>query len=361
MTESQKRIATLVDDLRRVTKWGRMATFAQANGLPVTRTWDPFRTAILEGNTTELALAKVIEKLESFYINQLLAGDRIVTFFKPNVALGKHLYQIADAAVAPKSHASVNFPALIPETTAKEDVPSVPTFVGKVKHPDGRIALFFLSGRYVEEREKYKKDEVAAAVRDAFQDYDEFIAIKLRFKQCVDSIVVSPDGSSQMRLDLPTLTNADYAGICTNTLLQHFHAYFSGPGGEPVLGERRNLFKAIDKIYRKKGLGRVSELGFETPTDSVKVEKMRGKSADLREELYHKAGKEGLGDLAEIVPYRLSVRFPSTVHGGVVELTLPGSFRELSKPTQRLEIAAISGGLSSADFDDVVNTLLTHT
>lgn len=360
MTESKKQISAIVDDLRRVTKWGRMAAYAQANSLPVTRTWDPFLKAILEANTSEAALEKVLAKLRTFYVSQILAGDRIVTLFRPHATLGGLLFKLATAAASPDVPVAKGFPALIPEADAKEVVPTVPTFVGKLTSKDGRVALFFLSGRYVEERDKYRADEVAPAVRNAFQDYDEFIAIKLRFRQCMDSIVVSPDGSAEMRLDLPTLTNADYAGVCANTLLQHFHAQFSGPAGEPLLGERRNLFKAIDSIYRATGLGRVCELGFETPTDSVKVEKMRGRTADLREELYHKSGKAGLGDLADIIPYRLSVRFPSTVKGSAFEVALPGSFRELSKPTPRLEIAAVSGCLSTADFHGAVKTLLAH-
>ncbi|MBP0588701.1 hypothetical protein J8I87_03005 [Paraburkholderia sp. LEh10] len=360
MTEAQLKVMGLVADLRRVTKWGRMSAYASANGLPVTRTWDPFLAGLLESNTTDATLNKVTAKLQEFYMAQLLAGDRVVTFFEPHPDFKGRIYDLARKAVAPVSPVSKSFPSLIPEARVKSDVPGVPTFAGSVKHPDGRIALFFLSGRYVEERDKYKRDEVSAAVRDAFQDYDEFIAIKLRFKQCMDSIVVSPDCSVQIRLDLPTLTNMDYAEICAKTLLQHFHAHFSGPKGEPILGERQNLFRAIDKIYQKKGLGRVSELGFETPTDSVKVEKMRDKTSDLREELYHKAGKAGLGGLAEIVPYRLAVRFPSTVHGAMVELMLPGSFRELAKPSQRLEVAAISGCISEVDFENAVQTLLGH-
>ena len=72
-----------------------------------------------------------------------------------------------------------------------------------------------------------------------------------------------------------------------------------------------NLFKAIGSIYRTSGLGRVSELGFETPTDSVKVEKMRGKSSDLREELYHKAGKVGTKKSCRDSPISSFGTFPS--------------------------------------------------
>lgn len=360
MSATKSEVKRLVADLRRVTKWGRMAIFAAANGLPVTRTWDPFLERLLEDNTSEAALRKVADKLTSFYVAQLSAGDRIVMFFRPSVDFGARLYNLAKKAVAPASVVSEHFPSLIPESKAKKDVPGVPTFAGTRKYGDGRIALFFLSGRYVEERDKYKREDVAQVVRDAFNDYDEFIAIKLRFKQCVDSIIVSPDASVEIRLDLPTLTNMDYAEICATSLLQHFHAYFSGPKGEPILGERVNLFKAIDKIYRTKDLGRVSELGFETPTDSVKIEKMRDRSSDLREELYHKAGKAGLGNLAKIVPYRLAVRFPGSVNGATVELVLPGSFRELAKPSQRLELGAVSGGISEDDFDQVVRVLLQH-
>ncbi|HDR8961655.1 hypothetical protein LGN06_20535 [Burkholderia vietnamiensis] len=360
MATLKTQIERLVRDLRQITKWGRMADFAAVNGLPITRTWDPFLAAILERYTSDEDLLKVVEKLKSFYIEQLLAADRMVTFFHPSVEHGKSLYDVASNAQPPESAAKAHFPALVPEAQAKDEVPQVPTFVGRLVSHDKRVALFYLSGRYVEERDKYKRDEVNAAVQEAFQDYDEFIAIKLKFKQCMDSVIVYPDGSVQLRMDLPTLTNVDYAEICIKSLLSHFHADFPGAGGTPFVGDRVNLFRAIGNIYRTAGLGRVSELGFETPTDSVKVEKMRDRSSDLREELYHKAGKVGLKDLAEIVPYRLSVRFSPSSGKHPVELSLPGSFRELAKPSQRLEVASVSGCLYEKDFEAAVQTLLGH-
>ena len=359
-TTPKQQIERLVGDLRQITKWGRMSEYASGQGLPITRTWTPFLAAIFERHNADEDLLKVIAKLETFYMQQILAADRMVTFFYPHELHGKALYDAALVAQPLPSVAQGHFPALVPEKDVKTDVPGSPTFVGQVVSVDKRVALFYLSGRYVEERDKYKRDEVAAAVRDAFEDYDEFIAIKLRFRQCMDSVIIHPDGSVQMRLDLPSLTNVDYAEHCAKTLMEKFHADFPGPGGAPLLGDRRNLFKAIGSIYRKAGVGRVSELGFETPTDSVKVEKMRNKTSDLREELYHKAGKVGLKNLAEIVPYRLSVRFNPSLGKHPVELSLPGSFRELAKPSQRLEVASVSGCLSEQDFEKAVQTLLEH-
>ncbi|MFL9944286.1 hypothetical protein [Paraburkholderia graminis] len=356
----KQQIERLVGDLRQITKWGRMAEYAAGNSLPITRTWTPFLSAIFERYDSDEDLRKVVGKLGTFYMEQILAADRMVTFFYPHELHGKSLYDAAVNAQPPESAAQSHFPALVPEKDVKTDVPSVPTFVGRVISTDKRVALFYLSGRYVEERDKYKRDEVADAVREAFEDYDEFIAIKLRFRQCMDSVIVHPDGAVQMRLDLPSLTNVDYGEHCARGLMEKFHADFPGPGGAPLLGDRKNLFKAIGNIYRKDGLGRVCELGFETPTDSVKVEKMRNRTSDLREELYHKAGKVGLKNLAEIVPYRLSVRFNPSSGKHPVELSLPGSFRELAKPSQRLEVGAISGCLRERDFEKAVQTLLEH-
>ncbi|WP_353189914.1 hypothetical protein [Pandoraea pnomenusa] len=337
-----------------------MADFAGENGLPVTRTWAPFLEMVFEKYTSKADLQAVADKLEDFYRHQLICSDRMVTFFHPHEKFGKQLYAKVENAEPMESAASKHFPALVPEAKLKTDVPKIPTLVGRGASPDGRVCLFYLSGRFVEEREKYKRDEVADAVREAFQDFDEFIAVKLKFRQCIDSVIVSPDGSVQLRMDLPTLTNVDYAEICIKSTLGQFHGDFSGAKGEPLVGDRVNLFNAIGNIYRTTGLGRVSELGFETPTDSVKVEKMRNKDSDLREELYHKAGKVGLKNLAEIVPYRLAVRFQSQVGKHPVELSLPGSFRELAKATQRLEMAAVSGCVLEDDFSTIVQTLLKH-
>lgn len=99
MSATKSEVKRLVADLRRVTKWGRMAIFAAANGLPVTRTWDPFLERLLEDNTSEAALRKVADKLTSFYVAQLSAGDRIVMFFRPSVDFGARLYNLAKRPV----------------------------------------------------------------------------------------------------------------------------------------------------------------------------------------------------------------------------------------------------------------------
>ncbi|RQX95139.1 hypothetical protein [Burkholderia stagnalis] len=84
----KQQIERLVGDLRQVTKWGRMSEFASGNGLPITRTWTPFLAAIFERYNADEDLLKVVGKLESFYMQQILAADRMVSTIDPRVFIG---------------------------------------------------------------------------------------------------------------------------------------------------------------------------------------------------------------------------------------------------------------------------------
>jgi hypothetical protein len=357
MNKEWEHVARLILDLRKVTKWGHMHSFAKSNGLPNARTWDPFTEKLEEECQLVKRCKEVRDLLQSFYLDQLIGGNRVLQILNVSDGEKATLHKRVSSIVVPKTPGSDAYPHLVDEKNIAE-LPAQPTLVGKRQLADGSVALSFMSVRFIEERKKYRPDEVTEAVRKAFSGYDHFIAIKHTYKQCADAIIVPADAQRvELRLDLPTVTNMEYAAICAVQVLEQFHNLFPSAGGASVLAGRINFFPAIDRIYRKRGLGQVVELGFETSTNSVKVEKMRDRDSDLRDELYHKTGKAAIKSL---VPFKLAVKFQLDRSGAAPELLLPGNFRELNRSPPALDLAVLEGCLTEKHVAALIRTLIEN-
>ncbi|WP_321866753.1 hypothetical protein [Paraburkholderia tropica] len=354
-------VELLIANLRKTSKFGYLRTVIEKAGGQANRSWDLFRRDFQSGSVG-LPAKKLRPLLEDFYADQIIGCERFVQAYRPDKKDRKELLQKVHAATPEKSVASKKYPYLLADDQLGS-IPTHPTLTGKRILADGSIALTFLSGRYIDERLKFKRDDVTPAIQNAvqtaYQDFDEFIVIRKIFKQCVDAVVVAHDGSVvQLRLDVPSTNNVEFGEICATDLGHQFHALVHGQGGSSLLGTPVNFFPAIDGLYSDRKAGRVVELGFETPTNSVKTERMRDRSSDLRIELYHKAGK---GAVPHITPFKISVRFGSKTGGETIpELSLPGNFRELVKPKAQLHIALVEGCINEDAFSETMATLLKY-
>ncbi|WP_155633063.1 hypothetical protein [Burkholderia stagnalis] len=354
-------IELLVSNLRKMTRFGHLRTVVELAGGYANRSWDLFRRDFVNGGVN-LSAKKLREVLEDFFNDQLIGSERFAQVFRPSKGDRKLLVDKIHTATPKRSVASKRYPYLLADDQLA-DIPTHPTFTGKQTLSDGSTALTFLSGRYIDERLKFKRDDVTPSIQDAlskaYQDFDEFIVVRKIFKQCADAVVVAPDASTiQLRLDVPSTNNVEFGEICAKELGYQFHALFHGDGGSSLLGSPVNFFPAINGLYSDRSAGRVVELGFETPTNSVKTERMRDRNSDLRVELYHKAGK---GAVPHITPFKISVRFGKQVGGeSIPEVTLPGNFRELAKPKSMLQIALVQGCTTEQAFSETIGTLLKY-
>ncbi|WGK91722.1 hypothetical protein [Pseudomonas migulae] len=120
-----------------------------------------------------------------------------------------------------------------------------------------------------------------------------------------------------------------------------------------------NFFAAMERIYNSKD-GNVCELGFATTLGgSVKKEKMKRNTADLRVETWHAGGRDAIAKAAipdTIDIYRLSVSWKIIMSDDQPILSIPGSYKALS--TGDVRHAIILGCTENVSFDFAFSRLL---
>lgn len=124
----------------------------------------------------------------------------------------------------------------------------------------------------------------------------------------------------------------------------------------------RNFYQAMDKIYNSKE-GNICELYFTTTIGgSVKREKMKKNTADLRAETWHAGGRVAIASAAipdTIDIYRLSVSWKLAFSPDEPILSILGSYRALSSGA--VEHALISGCTGPEAFEHAFSRLIKYT
>lgn len=124
----------------------------------------------------------------------------------------------------------------------------------------------------------------------------------------------------------------------------------------------RNFYQAMDKIYNSKE-GNICELYFTTTIGgSVKREKMKKNTADLRAETWHAGGRVAIASAAipdTIDIYRLSVSWKLAFSADEPILSILGSYRALSSGA--VEHALISGCTGPEAFEHAFSRLIKYT
>lgn len=124
----------------------------------------------------------------------------------------------------------------------------------------------------------------------------------------------------------------------------------------------RNFYQAMDKIYNSKE-GNICELYFTTTIGgSVKREKMKRNTADLRAETWHAGGRVAIASAAipdTIDIYRLSVSWKLAFSPDEPILSILGSYRALSSGA--VEHALISGCTGPETFEHAFSRLIKYT
>ncbi|MFC6640416.1 MULTISPECIES: hypothetical protein [Sulfitobacter] len=125
-----------------------------------------------------------------------------------------------------------------------------------------------------------------------------------------------------------------------------------------------NLFPAVRALYDDEDEGTVTEITFATPTSAIKNEKMLRRNRqylDQRKEVYHLAGKKGLGDDAEIIVYKVTVEWPRPEEGidYVPSVALSASGPSGNGPGNMPTIsgASIANCIRAADYEFVIERL----
>lgn len=278
----------------------------------------------------------------------LLCGEKSVSFLtlsQPNLTALRS--SILQTTILPSLEAEI-FPVLLDKDQLTATSPDL-KLISRVETDNG-IAAVFSSIRTIVTREELDRTEIPAAAADALADFDEIVGVKHTKVQAVDVLWIPAKGNLvDLRIDYPQGMYIEQASAAQQQLLKRLVSEFGLESPSVV-----NLFQLIGAIYNSPREGNVVELAFGTTTASLKHEKMRRSHLCLRDEAYHKAGKQAL--VGGIEPYRLSVRWRRAIteeRFSQPELSLFSDTRIADGENPALFQAVIRKCASMDDFDFV--------
>lgn len=236
--------------------------------------------------------------------------------------------------------------------------------VEKISNDHGIGAVFASTTKFTKREQIFLGHLVEASpeATELLTQYQEVVGLKYQSVQLFSVIWVS-HGSSivETRIDLQDGMRTDVAHLMHSKLKVMLNNWLESPIRNPI-----DLYPLINKMYKDKEEGHVVELAFSTTTASVKREKMRRVSLDLRQEVYHEAGKAALD--TEIEPYSVSIRWMQDFSEGKQkvttnpELTLAATSKGSASKGTKFDISAaeIKGCMGTADYHFVIDRIRHH-
>ena len=351
------RIKKLLEEIRQKYSWSELRAILKAEDLALAVGWEKLAEKFLEADDGVKDQAETLLKV--LHGDLILAGTKDLQVFELDDGTAA-LIAAAFAAIHP---ASPSFGALYPlgvSETALRGLTFDHELVAKIEHTSGDVSLVFCARRTMEEQDRYQANEVAAAVRQAFDGYEEFIAIRRMEYQIFDVVTVRralnrievlvdfPD-----RLRSPETTDQRVLALlgCLASSVPVLTATYET--NLPM-----NLFACMNNLLQANSEGRVSKLSFRSPTDSVKKEAMTA-IKDLRVEVFHKAGVEAVG---AITPFDVTVVWERLVNAkGSAGVRVGAPISVLSAAEPFVRTARISGARSDSAVLAVVNKLVAYS
>lgn len=270
-----------------------------------------------------------------------ICGEKFTKIYSITAGEREAVQNFLLAQTVTQSDFSKIYPLSLSED-ALQDSHDAPVLVKVVSNTDG-VGAVFANAIKLTKREKIEIREYTDAPERFTSEFDEIVGLKYKNVQLFSVVWVPHEHSSiEIRTDYPDGMSTDQAHAVQSNIRRKFNQF-----GLVHLDEPLDLFALLEAIYQDEREGLIVELGFLTTTASVKLEKMRRQGMDLRKEMYHISGKQGLG--TPIEPYRVSVRWNFEQDGQMLlpELTLAGTARG------RSTIGAVgSVGISGATIRD---------
>lgn len=316
----------------------------ELNGVPRGRGWEG--TVEKLNDKKETPKSKLNGLLEALIEHQI-AGDKLVTLYEASDSMMKAMRAKLETATIPPGPMQEGYPFLL-DALELEKLPLGQPVLVAIQEFGGGIGAVFSSVRARRERVLLDPSSFADGAASALSIYDEVVGLKLIRHQAFDVIWLPGNGDYfDLRIDCPRNTHADIARGSQMVALDVFRKLVGiDPFKKPL-----NLFHAMKAMYDKSAEGRVVELAFGTTTRSVKQERMRMSGDCLRDELYHKGGKEKLK--TPVNPYRLSLAYTVDLGGGVEahpEVDLHTTRRFAENPNPQLFDVVVRKSVGMLDY-----------
>ncbi len=307
---------------------------------------------------TGSAADRAITILSDFYAGVVIAGTKEVFVFDVSdddvEDIGESLAEIE----VPQNEFSISFPVAISETALKS-LQSDHQLAKKILHPSGDISLVLCAKRSSEERVTYQYSQVSLAVKESFEDFDEFVTVRRANYQVFDVVTLRRSlGRLEVLIDQPAkIKRPNTSGARCREVLGRLSSLSGGIARIYEANSPLNLAPCVGSMYHAPHEGRVSQMRFRAPSGSVN--KGAVASEDLRNEAFHAGGTEAVGD---VTPYDVTITWDNLVHGqGAVGLQVGMPLKMLSVSGGVVDHARIIDAQSDAVVAAVVNKLVSYS
>ncbi|MDL5366575.1 hypothetical protein QSH18_13290 [Xanthomonas sp. NCPPB 2654] len=346
----------------------------RAHELPTAQGWETQIEKIKDLKHEELIYAQALLKRlhlslalyseKAFQLFKISAGAAstlgdILTNYKPtNAFAARFPYDLSETELRAATR-TINVSASLNEEDIDEfDEDGEARFFDSTTFSSRAIPTVALSGkRYKTLRAEYDINDLKS-VPSALQDYDQIVAIRriaFQFNHVVAVHETSGRYFVELRLDC---SSSWLAG----ELEKHFlfvkgwtnQLFKSKTGTESLLKGAVNLFPSIAALYNEPE-GRVRQAGSSSPSASVRDEKMRRSSLDLRQDPFHKHGVQATG---KFNGHNLLKTWDSTVYETTPNLVLPGTLSIASSTEPYLAHGEIHGAACQSDYLLVLEHLI---
>ncbi|MCL6270252.1 hypothetical protein M3P05_09995 [Sansalvadorimonas sp. 2012CJ34-2] len=352
-------VSDLIEGFKPRTPWHDMRKILRLSGVDAGNGYLKTAEKHSKSSPDKITKKRVVKSLSDAYKQHLLYGQKAVQIYKLKTGkVGELATQIA--GVKPKkSSFSKSYPLPLSEEKLKSITKEETVLMDVLQ--DGTQVVF--SGkRSVNEKTSLTKAELTDDALDALGDVVDIQVYCKRGMQFFDVVALYPSRDEiELRIDIGYGMRRQDRVNAFRELRKAFHQLIDSEFNHPpVLGTAVDFRCVIDSFYRdekNQSGARVCELGFVTTENSVKRESMRQKDLDLREELYHSAGREKLKEeVGDIKPFLLAMTWDVPITKEVSttpELMLPGNSRHQMKSTERLTEVIISHCCGQKDYSFV--------
>jgi hypothetical protein len=352
--------AQIFEVFRARVPWSVMKVLLGACNIPVSSGWETTFKKILHDGKIKDEFAESFELLKDYYLKYILIGEKSVRGYKIS---RNEIDVVIDFFKLLKVEENI-FHETYPFSLSSERLGSAESKskLVEVKEMDNKVFLVFCTKRHFTERITINTNTLNSVVKDGLGNYDEIIGIRKYAKQFFDVVVLwTTKDLVEVRIDVASgmLDKERFRSFLE--IVSAFNNIVRGKFNNRnflVDDNSINSFPLIDLLYQSKE-GRVVELSFLTDEGSVKHEKMK-KKGDLREELYHKAGKQAVH---HINSFRLAIIWKSIILDKLEtqpEILLPGSSRLISHSSPRLDEIILSGCSTLEDYDFIFSKIIDY-
>ncbi len=297
-------------------------------------------------------------KLKDHYKEHLLIGEKALKLFQVNRGKIDEIITSLNGYEIKKNIFHETYPLLLPEEKLKT-VKSLTEPV-EIIDSDNYLSVVFCSKRLFSEKTEIDPKILHDEAKKHLSSYDEIFGIRKYERQSFDVIVLwKTRNIIEVRIDIVQGIPYQEREQAFITIIDRFNQLVTSRSGVKILNTNINLFPLIHRLYDSQE-GKVGELAFTTDEGSIKLEKMRRGKVDLRDEMYHKAGRQAV---PHITPHKLAIlwEFPIMVDLKTnPELLLPGQSHTLSSLNPILNEVIVTKCSCLKDYSFVFEKIISY-